>query len=103
VVKQPYRILQADDAPPYPVFGKGDLARKLSHLGGRAGGEGRISARVWIDEKGVPQSVTLQTAHNKTFGEHIGQALMLIKYLPGRCAGQPCAMAVPFTFNFYME
>ena len=100
LVKEPYEILQADDVPPYPVFGKAELIRKLSYLAGRADATGSIAARVWVDEKGVPQSVTVERSENKEFSEYFAQALMVTKFTAGRCAGKPCALAVPFAFNF---
>jgi len=97
-VKSFYHILQEDDVPPYPANGNGELSRHLSALIPRMDKFGHVKANVSVDEKGVPQSVALLSMPSPQSGELVASMLMLIKYTPGSCAGQPCAMAVPFSY-----
>ncbi|MGV7211242.1 MORN repeat-containing protein [Oxalobacteraceae bacterium A2-2] len=103
LVRQPYAILQAGDAPPYPVGGMVELSRALSRLGGQMRGRGMLQAQVWVDENGAPQRTAILEAPDKEFGDMVARVLLLVKYTPGRCAGQPCAMAVPFKYMFTLS
>ena len=99
LVKHAYPLLQEDDVPPYPALGHGELSRNLSNLIRQMDRLGEVLAIVSIDEQGVPQSVALLKMPSSQVGNLVASMLMLAKYTPGRCGGQPCAMAVPFTFD----
>ncbi|MNM18950.1 MORN repeat protein [compost metagenome] len=95
-----YPVLQEDDVPPYLANGNAELSRTLSSVVGRLDKVGEIHANVSVDEQGTPRSVALLKVPSRQAGEMVASVLMLAKYTPGRCGGQPCAMAVPFRFSF---
>lgn len=100
LVKHAYPLLQEDDVPPYPALGHGELSRNLSNLIRQMDRLGEVLAIVSIDEQGVPQSVALLKMPSSQVGKLVASMLMLAKYTPGRCGGQPCAMAVAFSYVF---
>ncbi|MGK5023715.1 hypothetical protein [Janthinobacterium sp. RB2R34] len=103
LVKSFYEILQEDDAPPYPEKGMVQITRAMGKLISYGHIEGILRANVSINEAGVPQSVTVLKSPDSEAAKLAGSILMLIKYTPGRCAGQPCAMMVPFNYSLSVK
>ena len=99
LVKTRYKALQEDDAPPYPEKGMLQISRAMGKMISYGYTTGTLRANVSVNEKGVPQSVTLLESPDSEAGKLAGSILMLISYTPGRCAGQPCAMMVPFNYS----
>lgn len=99
VVKGRYKVLQDDDAPPYPEKGMLEISRAMGRLISREEASGLLRANVKVDERGVAQSVTLLKSPDNEAGRLAAAMFMQIKYTPGRCAGQPCALVVPFNFE----
>lgn len=98
-VKSNYPILQDDDAPPYPEKGMQEPSYFMSRLISRGDVVGQFHAHVSVDELGVAKSVAMLESPDGESGKLVALMLMQVKYTPGRCAGQPCAMAVPFIFE----
>lgn len=99
LVRSRYKILQEDDAPPYPEKGMLQISRAMGKMISHGYTTGILRANVSVNEAGVPQSVTLLESPDSEAGKLAGSILMLIKYTPGRCASQPCAMMVPFNYS----
>jgi len=98
-VKGFYKALQDDDVPPYPEKGTMAISRAMGRLISYQGASGPLRVNVHVDEHGVAQSVTLLKSPDSESGKLAAAMLMHVKYTPGRCAGQPCAMAVPFSYT----
>lgn len=99
LVKRRYPVLQDDDVPPYPEKGQLPVFRAMRHLISYGGITGVLRANVSINENGVPQSVAVLESPDSEAAKLAASVFMLTKYTPGRCAGQPCAMVVPFSFS----
>ncbi|MFZ4878147.1 energy transducer TonB [Janthinobacterium sp. Mn2066] len=99
IVREIYTILQDDDAPPYPLKGKAEVARAMGTLITYMRETGKVSANVSVDEQGVAQSVSVIKSPSDEVRKVVAAIFLQIKYTPGRCAGQPCAMMVPFKFK----
>jgi len=97
-VKRYYKVLQDGDVPPYPEKGMLEISRAMGRLISYQAATGKLRANVSVDEHGVAQNVTLLKSPDSESGKLAASMLMLVKYTPGRCAGQPCAMMVPFSF-----
>lgn len=98
-VRRRYKVLQDGDAPPYPEKGMKLAAIAMQEVVLRTLETGMLRARVHVDEYGVPRSITLLASPGDETRKLAASILMQLKYTPGRCAGQPCAMAVPFDFQ----
>lgn len=92
LVRAEYSILQDDDVPPYPAYGPHELLRAFSKTGNMPHPPGELSVDVLIDPSGKPLSAQVRATPDKDIGELFGKMLMVQKYTPARCAGQPCAM-----------
>lgn len=90
VVRAAYEHMAADDEPPFPANGLGPIFRVLARLEKRALHPGPIKASVTVDPAGTPLAVRILTAPDDELGDFIGKLLLLERYKPARCAGQPC-------------
>lgn len=99
LVKRRYPLLQDDDVPAYPEKGLSFVSRAMRHMISYAGITGVLRANVSVNENGVPQSVVVLESPDSEAGKLAASVFMLAKYSPGRCAGHPCAMVVPFSFS----
>ncbi len=98
-VKKHYAVLQDDDAPPYPEKGILELSRALQSLISYKDAIGELHVNVSVDEQGMAQNVTLMKSPDSESGKLAAAMFMHLRFTPGRCAGQPCAMVVPFRFT----
>lgn len=99
-IKRDYPILQEQDEPPYPLAGRQAIFKRLIEMQDIlciAGGKVRLDAL--ISETGQPQKVTFWKAPDAETARITGSILMLIKYKPALCAGQPCAMSYPLNIQ----
>lgn len=99
LVKRHYAVLQDDDAPPYPEKGILELSRALQSLISYRDATGDLHVNVAVDEQGVAQNVLLLKSPDSESGKLAAAMFMHLRFTPGRCAGQPCAMVVPFRFS----
>lgn len=99
LVKSDYAVLQDDDAPPYPEKGILELSRAIQSLISYKDATGDLHVNVSVDEQGMAQNVTLLKSPDSESGKLAAAMFMHLRFTPGRCAGQPCAMVVPFRFT----
>jgi hypothetical protein len=99
LVKRDYAVLQDDDVPPYPEKGILEISRAMQSLISYKDAIGELHVNVGVDEQGVAQNVTLLKSPDSESGKLAAAMFMHLRFTPGRCAGQPCAMVVPFRFT----
>ncbi|MBA5607409.1 energy transducer TonB [Duganella sp. FT3S] len=103
LVKAPYKILLQDDEPPYPLKGPESIARAFTAMHAKARVRGQFHLLAQIDSEGKPTSVSVLEAPEPELGRIAATILMLSKFKPARCGGQPCAMRYPFDLEFILR
>ncbi len=99
-VRSRYANMPAGDEPPYPLDGPAKLYRGATELARRYQVEGELSLVVDINEKGTATGVSVLSNPGQDFVKDVATLLMVQKYKPGICAGQPCRMQYPFGINY---
>lgn len=102
LVKEPYPILLEDDEPPYPLKGPEAIAKAFTVVHDKTRVQGRFRLLVQIDSEGKPTSVSVLEAPDPELGRIAATILMLSKFKPARCGGQPCAMRYAYNEEFVL-
>ena len=90
VLRAQYEQLDASDEPPFPVHGLGPLFRIVAKLDRSVLKAGPVKAAVQVDPEGKPVSVRVLDAPNDYLTDFIANLLMMERYKPALCKGQPC-------------
>ncbi len=95
VVRAQYANLSADDEPPYPTEGMGELLENIRLMARYLGAEGNLHLNVKIDADGQVDSVNVLRSPHPELTQHAAAVAFRAKYKPALCAGKPCAMGLP--------
>jgi len=95
-----YDKMPDTDEPPFPKDGLGSVYLKLSRAQERLQSEGALLMHVQIDAEGVAQSVSVIQTPDRDMAQVAAGVMILEKYKPAVCAGQPCAMSFPVRMEF---
>jgi hypothetical protein len=90
VLRGAYERMSADDEPPFPVNGLSPVFRALGRLEKNDVRPGPIKAAVSVDQAGKPLTVRILTAPSDYLGDVVARLLLLERYKPALCGGQPC-------------
>lgn len=102
-LKSLYTAMEPGDEPPFPARGLDPYLRALSKAQEALSVRGDLYLVVDVDESGDAQAVTVYGDPDPQMTKFAAQALMLEKFKPARCAGQPCAQKFPFALNFVVR
>ncbi|MFA6540914.1 MAG: TonB family protein [Bacteroidota bacterium] len=91
VEKQPQPVNGSTPAPVYP-----NLARK-------AGIQGTVWVKIWVDEKGNPRRADVLKSDDEIFNKPSIDAAMKWKFTPGVLQGKPVAVWVTIPFKFKLN
>jgi len=105
IVKSRYEAMRPTDEPPYPIDGLTPLFKAVNQLQRKVLAQGELVIFIDVDAKGnaVSASVIKPLALDPDMTLAVAQVLMLTKYKPAICSGQPCAMGYPFRVTFSVE
>ena len=92
--------LHADEEPPFPQDGMMKLFEVIRKTREHIKHTGNFHMSVLVDEKGNADLVHIYASPSNEMTEIMTQALVLIKYKPAVCEGQPCKMEFPLKLNF---
>lgn len=97
-----YPLLDANDEPPYPLYGSGHVMRAIHDVTNARGAAmpGLLSMIVMVDSEGNAESVRTVVTPDADLSALVALVAMKEKYKPARCSGKPCAMAFPYTMEF---
>ncbi|MFC5477397.1 MORN repeat-containing protein [Massilia suwonensis] len=101
VVRMGYPALEAGDEPPFPAKGQGplfDTVQRMNYTFGLVKGE--LLVHVLVGKDGKPLSVTAYGAPSATFVRALSTQLMLERFKPALCRGEPCDMVYPLHYSF---
>ena len=100
VVRSLYEALPADDEPPYPVDGIGGVLKPLLYTAHHIRMDGWVDAIADVGPDGVVRSVSVYRSPDPVvITPTMTQLLMLQKFKPGKCHGEPCAMSFALRVN----
>ena len=102
-VRAQYERLGPRDEPPFPVNGLGNVYKAISTAQNLLHVQGNLSMFVEIDAKGEPQSVKVFESPDPKMTRAVASILMLEKYKPALCDGNPCAMGFPVRLTLEMR
>lgn len=91
-----FASLAPADEPPFPLNGLRPMIPTVSRLQHMLAVAGELNLVIHVDAAGVAESVSMLHCPNEDLQAPIVQVLMETRYKPGKCAGQPCAMDLPF-------
>ena len=103
LVKSRYEAMLPLDEPPYPVDGLVPLFEAVRDINRKLVAEGELSMFVEVDAQGQATSVSVMKSPDPKFTRAVASVLMLTKFKPAVCRGQPCSMGYPFRMTFTVE
>jgi hypothetical protein len=99
-VKSQYESLGGSDEPPFPEAGLAPLIRAMHQAQAKLLVSGELYLVADIDSKGLPSSVAAYSSPNPEMTRVAAQILMLTRFKPAKCAGQPCSQQFPLRLDF---
>ena len=103
LLRSKYIGLRAEDEPPYPLSGMGEVSRQVSNIQRRLLIEGMLILTVRVSASGEGESVAIYESPDERASQAVAFAAMKVKYKPGKCAGVPCDMDFPYSFHFTLR
>ena len=88
------------DEPPYPIDGLKPVFEARREVQRKLLAEGELSMFVEVDPKGQATAVSVIKSPDPKLTQVVASVLMLTKYKPAVCRGQPCQMAYPLRTTF---
>ena len=98
-VKAAYEPMRPGDEPPFPERGLGPLYFAVTKANDKIGEIGLLDMAVTIDSTGAPTKIEVYKSPDHDLTMAAVQIIMLTKFKPAVCNGQPCTMAFPFSMN----
>jgi hypothetical protein len=100
-VKSAYASMGPDDEPPYPIGGPGASLKAAVEIVQRLQSTGMIDIGVTINASGKPESIKVYETPDAATAKAVATVLVMQKYKPAMCKGQPCTQEYPF--RVYMK
>jgi hypothetical protein len=98
-----YVALGESDEPPFPLHGLGALYRPVAKGQQRFLVSGEFRADAEIDEDGNVSAVAVLQSPSEQVTKFMANVLLLTKFKPALCGGQPCSMGFPVKVTFKVE
>lgn len=95
-----YEGLAAGDEPPFPLEGLQPIHEAILKGQDKLLVEGNLLLIASVGADGQVRSVKAIGSPSPEMTNYVAAVLMFTRFKPGRCAGQPCAMEYPFSFEF---
>ena len=103
LVKSRYEAMMPLDEPPYPIDGLVPLFNAVRKVQDAVLAQGELSMFVDVDARGEATTVSVLKSPDPKLTQAVAAVLMLTKYKPALCRGQPCRMGYPFRMTFSVE
>jgi hypothetical protein len=98
-----YEHMGEGDEPPFPAEGLRPLFRAISKGQQQLLVEGDLFLIADVDTDGAVTSVKAIGSPSEDMTKFAASVLMLTKFKPALCKGQPCKMQFPLSFRFKVE
>jgi|SRR5690242_9309477 hypothetical protein len=102
-IKMDYVALAEGDEPPFPLQGLGALYRPVSKAQQKLLASGDFRADAEIDQEGNVVAVAVRQSPSEQVTKFMANILLLTKFKPAVCRGQPCQMGFPVNVTFEVE
>lgn len=103
VVKSAYEAMYPLDEPPYPIDGTLPIFKALRTVQNKLLAQGELTMFVEVDAQGQATAVSVMQSPDPKLTQAVAAVLMLTRYKPAVCRGQPCSMGYPFRMTFSVE
>ena len=98
-----YESIPHGDEPPFPVGGLKIVLEPMYKAQTKLLVRGDLFLVAKIDSTGVAQEVTAIGSPSREMTRFASQVLLLTKFKPAVCTGQPCVMEFPLRMQFKVE
>ena len=98
-----YENVAPGDEPPFPTGGLKTILDPLRKAQASLLVEGDLFLVAKVDSSGVPQEVVAYGSPSPAMTQLAARILLLTKFKPAVCGGQPCAMEFPLRILFKLE
>lgn len=100
MVKSQYEQLGPNDEPPYPLNGLAPIYRLIAAGQNKFLVRGNLTIAVEVNNQGDATSVSILRPADPEMVRFVASVLLLEKYKPALCDGNPCTMQFPFRIAF---
>jgi len=98
-----YDAMKDSDEPPYPMNGLEPLYKGIAKAHDILRKSGTLDLEVRVSAAGDAMSVAIFKSPTPEVAKAAAGMLMLQKYKPAKCGGQPCAMSFPLRMELTQE
>jgi len=98
-----YENMGPDDEPPFPVRGYKTIFKALSEIQSKMLVTGMLDIAVIVDANGEGSSVKIYSSPDPEMARVVATLMMIEKYKPALCSGQPCEQEFPLKVNFTLK
>ncbi len=102
-LKGQYEPMAEGDEPPFPSEGLRPIVDAVMKANAKLLVEGPVELIVDVDANGDATAVSVLRSSSPKMVDFAAHILMLTKYKPAFCSGQPCRMQYPLNFNFTVK
>lgn len=102
-VNQWYESMGPGDEPPFPEAGLGAIYNAIRVAQHRFLVRGELRMAVTVNSAGEATEVQAMKSPSPEMTQFAATVLMLTKYKPAQCQGQPCQMQFPLTLDLAVE
>lgn len=103
LVKSQYEAMRPLDEPPFPQGGLRPIHEAIAEIQRRLLVQGKLSLLAEVDAQGVAVNVSVYESPDPELTRGAASVLMLTKFKPAVCRGEPCKMSFPLRVTFQVE
>jgi len=103
IVRGWYESMPAADEPPFPAEGMKPIHEAIGKAQAKLRARGELSLIATVGPNGEVSSVNAVGSPNPEMARFAGQVLLLTKFKPAVCGGQPCRMDFPLRYTFHVD
>lgn len=103
LLNQFYEKIEPGDEPPFPVDGLRPILEAVQKAQAKLLVQGDLILLVEVAANGEPTQVKAIGAPSPEMVNFAASLLLVTKFKPAICSGQPCKMEFPFRYNFRVE
>ena len=101
--KENYEAMPPGDEPPFPTGGLKAILDPVRKAQSKLLVTGDLFLVAKIDPTGVAEEIAVYGSPSPEMTKFASQVLLLAKFKPAVCSGQPCAMEFPLRMHFRTE
>ena len=103
LVRSQYEAMRPTDEPPFPLSGLKPIHEAIAEAQRRLLVQGALSMYADVDAQGAVTSVSVYQSPDPKLTQAAAAVLMLTRFKPAVCRGEPCKMSFPLRVTFTVE